>query len=221
MPRSNSSFGVADGGKVVSAALAPAPPAEKLANRCCQDRAARRRHVRRARRPALQPGSEAGHRQARAARPAHSDFGWDRRHRRGVGPVPAARLPAPGRSAPGRDLLARIPAGPVAAGRLDRAGSEPPRRCWAGKPRLTAGRDLRAALKHLQAIFELAVAILQFLVLAGELPQLILELLNAHRRIFVIGLRQDCCAETCCTNLRTKRQHRRHCRDAGNSMKSG
>ena len=52
-----------------------------------------------------------------------------------------------------------------------------------------AGSGLCAALKRPQALLELPVPVLQFLVLAGELPQLILELLNAHFRID-IGLRQ-------------------------------
>jgi hypothetical protein len=56
---------------------------------------------------------------------------------------------------------------------------------------LAAGAGLRAALQRPQALFELPVAILQLLILAGQLPQLILELLNAHRRIFVVGLRQN------------------------------
>jgi hypothetical protein len=54
---------------------------------------------------------------------------------------------------------------------------------------LTAGSGLRAALKQPQAIFELPVAILQLLILAGELPQLILKLLNPHFRV-AVGLRE-------------------------------
>jgi hypothetical protein len=54
---------------------------------------------------------------------------------------------------------------------------------------LTAGSGLRASLKHPQAIFELAVTVLQLFILAGELPQLILKLLNPHFRIDVVGLR--------------------------------
>ena len=53
---------------------------------------------------------------------------------------------------------------------------------------LTAGSYLRAALKQPQAIFELPVAILQLLILAGELPQLILKLLNPHFRVETFGL---------------------------------
>jgi len=62
---------------------------------------------------------------------------------------------------------------------------------WLGHTWLSAGGDLRAALKRPQAVLELAVAVLQFLVLAGELAQLILELLNAHFRVDGIGLRQS------------------------------
>jgi hypothetical protein len=49
---------------------------------------------------------------------------------------------------------------------------------------------LRTALKHPQALFELPVAILQFLVLPGELPQLIFELLDPRLRIDIVGLRE-------------------------------
>ena len=81
---------------------------------------------------------------------------------------------------------------------------------------------MRAALERPQTVFELPVAILQLLILTGQLPQLILKLLNAHRRIFVVGLREDLlCKSPLWQCLRAKRQHRRHCRDAGNSMKSG
>ena len=62
-----------------------------------------------------------------------------------------------------------------------------------GDGRLTAGRALCAALKQPQAIFELPVAILQFLILAGELPQLVLKLLNPHFRVDIIGLREAPC----------------------------
>jgi hypothetical protein len=48
---------------------------------------------------------------------------------------------------------------------------------------------LCTALQRLQALLKLPVAVLQFLVLAGELPQLILKLLDAHFRIDGTGLR--------------------------------
>jgi hypothetical protein len=77
---------------------------------------------------------------------------------------------------------------------------------------LTAGYGLRAALKQPQTLFELPVAVLQLLILASELPQLILELLNPHFRVDILGLREG---------MRTKRQHRGDGRSARNSMKSG
>jgi len=75
-----------------------------------------------------------------------------------------------------------------------------------------SGDGLRAALKQPQAVFELAIAVLQLLVLASELTQLILELLNAHFRIDILGLRRG---------LRCQRQHRNDGSGAGNSMKPG
>jgi hypothetical protein len=71
---------------------------------------------------------------------------------------------------------------------------------------------LGAAPELPQALLELPVAILQLLVLAGDLPQLILKLLNSHFRVDIVGLRKC---------LRAKRQHRGENRGAGNSMKSG
>ena len=50
---------------------------------------------------------------------------------------------------------------------------------------------MRAALQQPQAVLELPVAVLQFLVLAGELPQLIFQLLDPHFRIAIVGLRQS------------------------------
>ena len=50
------------------------------------------------------------------------------------------------------------------------------------------GAGLRAAPKLPQAIFELPVAILQLLILASELAQLIFELLNADFRVGIVGL---------------------------------
>jgi hypothetical protein len=87
-----------------------------------------------------------------------------------------------------------------------------------GDRRLAAGR---ACLKLPQAIFELPVAVLQLLILASQLPQLILELLNPHRRVFIIGLRQNLLRQDLLRQgARTKRQHRRQSRDARNSVKS-
>ncbi len=47
---------------------------------------------------------------------------------------------------------------------------------------------MHAALKLPQALFELAVAILQLFVLAGQLAQLVLEPLDVQFGIVIIGL---------------------------------
>jgi hypothetical protein len=87
---------------------------------------------------------------------------------------------------------------------------------------LAARRGRRPTLQQLQAVFELPVAVLQFLVLAGELAQLILELLNAHFRIGVVGLRQDLRSQDLRSqDVRRHRQHRGDRRGAGRSVKSG
>jgi hypothetical protein len=52
-------------------------------------------------------------------------------------------------------------------------------------------RRLRTALHLPQALLELAVAELQLLILAGELPQLILQPLDPQFRILVIRLRES------------------------------
>jgi hypothetical protein len=75
-----------------------------------------------------------------------------------------------------------------------------------------AGRGLRASLKQPQALFELPVTVFQFLVLPGELPQLVFELLNPHLRVDIIGLRQS---------LRAQDQHRGQHGGMRNFMKSG
>jgi hypothetical protein len=54
---------------------------------------------------------------------------------------------------------------------------------------------------------------LQFLVLAGELAQPILKLLDSHFQVRIVGLLGE--------GRRSKRQHRGQGRGAGNSMKSG
>jgi hypothetical protein len=74
---------------------------------------------------------------------------------------------------------------------IGRAGLPRRNRGDAGRDggRLGAGSCLRATPKQLQALLELPVAVLQLLVLAGELPQLILKLLNSHFRIDIAGLR--------------------------------
>jgi hypothetical protein len=75
-----------------------------------------------------------------------------------------------------------------------------------------AGSRLGTALQLTQALFELAIAILQLLVLAGELPQLVFQPLNAHFRIRVIRLRQ---------RLRGQGKARGERSDASQLMKSG
>ena len=56
--------------------------------------------------------------------------------------------------------------------------------------RRLAGRGYgSSATKLPQALLELAVAILQFLVLAGHLPKLVFEALDAHLQIRIVGLR--------------------------------
>jgi hypothetical protein len=57
-----------------------------------------------------------------------------------------------------------------------------------GSDRGRSGRALHAALELPQAFFELTIAVLQLLVLAGQLPQLVFQLLDAHFRISIIGL---------------------------------
>jgi hypothetical protein len=80
---------------------------------------------------------------------------------------------------------------------------------------LSAGGRRGATLQRPQTVFELAVAVLQLLVLAGELPQLVLELLNAHFRIRI--LRKGPGGQ----GLRRQHQHRGDRRGAGSFMKSG
>ncbi|MDE2332606.1 MAG: hypothetical protein KGK16_17735, partial [Bradyrhizobium sp.] len=55
--------------------------------------------------------------------------------------------------------------------------------------RLTAGPGLRAA-QHPKSLLKQLVLVLQFLVLTGELPQLVLKPLNLHLRIAIVGLRE-------------------------------
>jgi hypothetical protein len=81
--------------------------------------------------------------------------------------------------------------------------------------RLTTTRacGLRATLLRAQAFLKQLVLMLQLLVLAGELPQLVLKLLDPHFRIAaIIRLRK---------RLRTKRKHRGECHDTRNSMEFG
>ena len=52
-----------------------------------------------------------------------------------------------------------------------------------------ATRRGRRGAKLAQPILELAVAVLQFLVLAGQLPELVFQPLDPHFQIGVVGLR--------------------------------
>ena len=78
-----------------------------------------------------------------------------------------------------------------------------------GYRRLTAGPRLRAA-QHPQSLLKHLVLVLQLFVLTGELPQLVLKLLNPHLRIAIVGL----CECRRRQHLRSKRQRRRERQDA-------
>ena len=76
---------------------------------------------------------------------------------------------------------------------------------------LAAGRVRRGAeLPH--SLFELAVAVLQLLVLTGQLPQLAFQPLDPHFLVGIVGLRES---------LGRQRQHRGDGRSAGCIEKSG
>jgi hypothetical protein len=81
---------------------------------------------------------------------------------------------------------------------------------------LATGGSLRTALEQAQALFELPIAKLQFFVLAGELPDLILQLLNPDLRVDLVGLRQRLRR-----SLRTQPERRGQRRRARYFMKSG
>ena len=134
--------------------------------------------------------SAAGRRRAPAVRPGHWDSGWGRRHRHGAGLAPAARpAGAPGRSAP-----APQSAGPARLdlGLPERWRSRLRRGCRGdiglGCGGRSAGGCLRTTLQRPQPLLELPVAVLQLLVLAGELAQPVLQLLDSQLRIGIIGL---------------------------------
>lgn len=79
--------------------------------------------------------------------------------------------------------------------------------------RLTTWTDgLRTTLQRAQAFLKQLVLVLQLFVLAGELPQLVLEVIDLHLRIAVIRLRK---------RLRSKREHRGGCHGTRNSMEFG
>ena len=81
------------------------------------------------------------------------------------------------------------------AGGLDPAGNWVRRAIEAGKSVVTAAlcrwltrRGRYATLQLPQLLFELAITVLQLLVLAGQLPELILQPLDPDRGILVIRL---------------------------------
>ena len=203
MPRSNSSFGVAEGGSVVSAALAPGraraggggatgiaragrAEIERLAGPASAGRADRRfigdrqlaaaERARRAGRVRILAGIE-GIAAAAAGRRRRRRLLHDRRGR-GDLRLLVARLGL---------RIARLA---WAAGR--RIGLRRRRHrghAGLGHRRLAGRRRGRAAAELPQPLLELAVAILQFLVLAGQLPQLVFEPLDPHLEIGIVGLR--------------------------------
>jgi hypothetical protein len=59
-----------------------------------------------------------------------------------------------------------------------------------GLDRRLPGCGLRTAFERPQALLELAIAVLQFFVLAGELAQLVLQPLDPHLGI-IVRLRED------------------------------
>jgi hypothetical protein len=75
--------------------------------------------------------------------------------------------------------------------------------------RLTAGHSTELP----QAILKLPVAVLQLLILAGELPQLVLKLLDPDFRIDVVSLLRE--------RRRDGREHRGHYGRARRLRKSG
>ena len=85
--------------------------------------------------------------------------------------------------------------------------------------------------KLAQPILELAVAILQFLVLAGQLPELVFQPLDSHFQVGVVGLRRGLRAALRRTlprkrdlsgrGLRGQSQHRGNRRGAGSIEESG
>src|SRR3954452_13145623 len=79
---------------------------------------------------------------------------------------------------------------------------------------LADGRRTRGRRTQLpETLLELPVAVLQLLVLAGELPQLVLKLLDADFRIDVVALLRE--------RLRGGREHRDHQGRARSRRKSG
>ena len=224
MPRSNSSFGVADGGKVASAGPrgGGAPPGatafgfSRLSGSPAArppgaiDRPDRGRTATEYPRRAgsirilvgiegVAAGAAAGRRRLLHDRGWRGDLRligrrpalWMGLRAGRIGGLPLRRV----RLALGRILLRRGCGGDIGLGLTGR---------------------LRAALQHPQPVFELPVAVLQFLVLAGELPQLIRKLLDPRFRI-VGHLRQSGRRQRC----RNQSQKRGERRGTGQLMKAG
>ncbi len=263
MPRSNSSFGVAEGGNVVSAALAPgpgprgggaaaagggkAPPESRGPPRLSGSpgpapagRAGRRfvryRHLATAERARRAGGAgvlagiegitataATGLRGCRVLR--------DRRGRCDLRLLVVAGLGL--RIALLARALLRIALLRIALLSLRRAGLNRGRCC--GHVRLRsrglATRRGRCGAKLAQPILKLAVAVLQFLVLAGQLPELVFQPLDPHFQIGVIRLRRDLRGalrrtlprkcNLCGRGLHRQAQHRGDRRGTGSIEESG
>ena len=106
------------------------------------------------------------------------------------------------------------------------------RRGHAGlRHRRLAARCGRRGAKLAQPILKLAVAILQFLVLAGQLPELVFQPLNPHFQVGVIRLRLDLRGplrrtlpregDLCGRGLHGQSQHRGDRRGTGSIEESG
>jgi hypothetical protein len=268
MPRSNSSFDVAEGGSVVSAALAPgpgprgggaaavgggkAPPGsrateiERLAGPASAGGADRRvaRHwhlataerARRAGGVGILAGVESIAATAatdrRGCRVLH-----DRRGRRdlrllvvaGLGLRIALLLARPLL----RITLLRIALLRITLLPLRRAGLNW-RRCRGHvglRTRGLATRRGRCGAELTQPILKLAVTVLQFLVLAGQLPELVFQPLDPHLQVGIIGLGLDLLRalrrtlprerDLCGRGLHRQSQHRGNRRGTGGIEESG
>ncbi|MHC2743323.1 hypothetical protein ACVMFA_009132 [Bradyrhizobium liaoningense] len=83
--------------------------------------------------------------------------------------------------------------------------------------RCLAGRGLRTAFERTQPLLELAIAILQLFVLAGELAQLVLQPLDPHLGVGIIRLREDRLRK--CGRAQREQRGGRH--GAGKDLNSG
>src|SRR5438876_979492 len=109
--------------------------------------------------------------------------------------------PAPGPGARGCGGNAAV--GATGLVRLRSSGSPAP---------VGGSTDLSAAAELAQAILELPVAVLQFLVLAGELAKLVFQPLDPQFRVAIVGLGE---------RVRGNSQRRGERHGPGNHMKSG